>query len=202
MPQFLYFNTAPTILDMVNGLVISTAGLDMRKVPAGVTSLNIEIWGGGGSGSQADTATIIGSGGGSGAYCERLTKTVVPGSIINFTIGLGGISADATNGSSTTCDSMTAGGGVAGNEGIGTQIGGAGGTPSGGDINTNGSVGGTTTVVTAGNGGNAPNGGTGGAGGNSTTGSPGSTPGAGGGGANGGSHLGGNGANGGIRFSW
>lgn len=133
------------ILDMVNGELIDIAGASARKVPSGVTLINIEIFGGG----QAGTASFFGGAGGkAGGYAIRFQKSVSPGDTIDFDIGLGGVN-DSEAGADTTCDGMTAtGGGTAG-------------TTSGGEINVQeigslGETGGANPYsgATAGNGGN------------------------------------------------
>ncbi|CAN5221723.1 hypothetical protein BH09BAC2_BH09BAC2_10400 [soil metagenome] len=63
-------------------------------VPAGVTSIVGEAWGAGGGGAA-------GGGGGGGAYLVTEKLTVVPGSSITITIGLGGI-ASGSEGSGGT----------------------------------------------------------------------------------------------------
>lgn len=178
-------------------------------VPAGVTSVTVEIWGAGGGGGGSNSNGIGGSGGGSGAYSTR-TVTVSPGANIPFTIGTGGAAGVAAGGngaaggnSSITIggSTLTANGGTGGQGNAGTS--GTGGTASGGTTNipgNNGTVGGAS----GGNGGNAPNGGTGGIGATNNDGNPGNTPGGGGGGGErgGGNRAGGSGARGEIRFTY
>jgi hypothetical protein len=61
--------------------------------PTGVTSIQVECWGGGGAGGSASTASSSGSrsggGGGAGSYVKK-TLTVVPGTVYNLVVGLGG----------------------------------------------------------------------------------------------------------------
>ena len=81
-------------------------------VPAGVTELWISAvagGGGGGSGSGGDSS-FFGGGGGSGGAGESIVKrkfTVVPGSVIDISIGAGGIGSIA---STATGSAPTAGG--------------------------------------------------------------------------------------------
>jgi hypothetical protein len=58
-------------------------------VPAGVTSLTVEVWGAGGRGSSRST-TGEGGGGGGGAY-SRSALNVTPGQIINYYVGFGSL---------------------------------------------------------------------------------------------------------------
>jgi hypothetical protein len=61
-------------------------------VPAGVTSIQIEAWGGGAGGKSApNTKGFVGGGGGGGAYAKRNAITVVPGTTYTITApGSGG----------------------------------------------------------------------------------------------------------------
>lgn len=182
--------------DMVDGEVFTTNGFQARTVPAGVTSITIEIWGPGASGSNT-LASGTGKGGGAGGYCKRNTKSVTPGDVISFFIGRGASAQSTANSNGvsatqdTTCDGMTAEGGVGGN-----NVTGGGGGASGGDVNTSG------TVTTTANGANAPvnGGGVRGLGGANPT--SGTAPGTGGGAKSSGTGPSGAGANGGIRFTF
>jgi hypothetical protein len=96
------------------------------QIPAGVTSVKIELWGAGGGGGAAYAYWIpgplgtqtqgyqSGSGGGAGGY-GHFTINVVAGNIINFTVGNGG-NAGVTGvqpliGGSTSCQGFTSFGG-------------------------------------------------------------------------------------------
>lgn len=62
--------------------------------PTGVTSIQVECWGGGGAGGSASAATSTtparsGGGGGAGSYVKK-TIAVVPGIVYNLVVGLGG----------------------------------------------------------------------------------------------------------------
>lgn len=66
-------------------------------VPAGVTLLTVEVWGGGGRGGQdANHPNLAcpGSGGGSGSYAQSVV-TVTPGQTLPVVVGSGGGTADA-----------------------------------------------------------------------------------------------------------
>jgi len=148
-------------------------------VPAGVTSLKIECWGGGGAGAWTSSSGRAGGGGGGGAYAKS-NLIVTPGQAFSYVIGVGGNGGNASsvvkNGGDTYFGSpstvMAKGGlGVANN----TSPGSAGGQASA-------SVG---NVVTR-NGGNGGNG----------TGAGGCDASGGGGGGAGSDFAGGNGVNG------
>ena len=134
--------------------------------PQGVTSVQVEAWGGGaGARDAANTKGHVTGGGGGGAYARRNTITVVPGNSYSFTIGNGG--ASNTNGGNTTAIingvTITAAGGSTGvASNTGTVNGGAGGTiaASVGDVRFSGGNGGSGL----GNGG-GPGSGSGGGGG-------------------------------------
>ena len=65
-------------------------------VPAGITQVTIEAWGGGGKGgSRSGTSNGFGGGGG-GAYARKLV-TVVPGTTYTVTVGTGAITTAAGN---------------------------------------------------------------------------------------------------------
>jgi len=133
-----------------------SSGAGVETVPAGYTTVVIEIWGGGGGGSLADgTAAWLGGGGG-GGY-SRSSYAVTGGQTLNYSVGLAGgqnIHDNGIGGTDSTVSSgtkaittMTASGGG----GAGTN--GAGGTASGGNqanvAGTNGvlsGAGGTTTA--------------------------------------------------------
>lgn len=154
-------------------------------VPAGVTSVEIELWGGGASG-QGDVGT---AGGGGAAYIHTVIA-VTPGDVLNFVVGTGGASSTTSsqnNGAATTFAKnggaaiFTAGGGT----------GAAGGTASGTGqfFSITGQRGGLgvgagaiSGFVVAGTGGDCPRGGPGGPGGlaGAASGYPGVAPGGGG----------------------
>jgi hypothetical protein len=65
-------------------------------VPAGVTEITVELWGGGGSGGNVQG----GSGGGGGGAYTRAVLTVAPGNSFTVTVGGGGV-ATASGGTSS-----------------------------------------------------------------------------------------------------
>lgn len=138
---------------------------DTWEAPTGVTSVQAECWGPGGSGGAyyagvADdpftkenefVAPIDGHGGGGGAYAKKLAITVIPGNFYTVTIGVVGTS-DTWFSSSSTVLAKRGQNGSTGAAGLGGTA-----TASIGDTKIAGSNGSTTT------GGNAGNGGAGGA---------------------------------------
>jgi hypothetical protein len=198
--------------------------------PAGVTSILVECWGGGGSAATGGPSTN-GAGGAGGEYAAQ-TVAVTPGNSYNFTVGAGGaaVSGSAHAGNDGVNTSFTADAGVtvtghAGKHGssVASGGGGAGGSGSANTTHYTGGTGGSASPYSgsggssagsaaAGNTGSgygtatsAPTGG--GAGGagtganSGTNGSPGSQPGGGGGGTYG-STTSGAGATGQIRITY
>ncbi|MBZ9629060.1 T9SS type A sorting domain-containing protein [Psychroflexus sp. CAK1W] len=199
------------------------------EIPAGVTQITVEVWGGGGRGGSRTGNKTTGGGGGGGAYSLQIVN-VSPGQVINYTVGAGSndtnpggtseaslegnVFVRAVGGNSVPNDSNIGATGGATTNGIGDIkfSGGtgsnsedgiyAGGGGSSAGINANG-----TDAIDGRIGAAAPDGG--GNGGNGAlkgdNGFPGLVPGGGGGGGyfqgnNGG--AGGAGANGRVRFSF
>ncbi len=113
------------------------SGSGTYTVPAGVTKVQIEAWGGGGGSGSFTGGTSGGTGGASTVNHVGLAPAV------NLSAGGGVGSAAATNNTPT--------------------VGGAGGAASGGTVNTSGSTGGTGSIPSSeahgGDGGASPNGG-------------------------------------------
>jgi|HubBroStandDraft_1064217.scaffolds.fasta_scaffold68079_2 hypothetical protein len=157
-------------------------------VPAGVSQIEVELWGGG-SGSFASVATSPSGGGSGGGYARKRIQGVTPGQIINVTIGNGG-NAGSTSGASAGAGGTTSFGQYASATGgslnylaspASPQLGA---TPSGiginGDLNLAGSAGQSGILNQGGMGGGAAMGGSQNSG---TTGVAGITPGGGAAGA-------------------
>ncbi len=180
-----------------------TAGSDTFTVPAGVTKIMVEVWGGGGGGGGGSGGSG-GGGGGAGGYAKGIFS-VSAGQIYSITVGAFGdpdaaVTSDVQAGSggsssfvsptSTTLLSATGGSGGFGSLSSSRNQGGSGGVGSGGSIALSGQGGEGGIVSTpsyGGTGGNAPFGGPGGngaQGGGAYTRSPGTGiwPGGGGGG--------------------
>jgi hypothetical protein len=124
-------------------------------VPAGVTRISTEIWGGGGGAGGAANASGAGGGGGGGGFSEGVF-TVMPGQTIAVTVGLGGTGGDGaqngTTGGTTSFgsfNSATGGGGGGFGDGFG-GVGGAGGSATGGTLNLPGGVGGPASFPAGG----------------------------------------------------
>ncbi|HEX2616441.1 MAG TPA: hypothetical protein VHL57_02810, partial [Flavobacteriales bacterium] len=195
------------------------------NVPAGVTQITVDAWGGGGAGGGGTNAGTLqargGGGGGGGAFVTKVL-TVTSGSTLNVVVGgsvAGTAGGNGANGNASTITGFEAqvfaagGSAGAGNPSGGSPAGGAGGTQaaSQGDIETpggNGTSGASGLGISSGAGGAGANGGAGGpaittgqANGNNGT-----APGGGGGGArtsqNGGNTTGGNGAAGRVVISY
>lgn len=180
-------------------------------VPAGVTAIQVECWGGGGAGGGAGgSLNVTGRGGGGGAYARVNTFAVVPGETVTITVGSGGNGASNASGGAGGNSSVSYGGITvalaAGGQGGTTATGNNGGnTPGGaassciGDVVFNGGNGGGGGFGGGGGGGGAA--GSTGAGGNGGTGSSVEAGGTGGAGGNGGPTGGGSGGNGGNQPS-
>lgn len=172
-------------------------------VPAGVTIVKVECWGGGGAGGGANGSAPTnraGGGGAGGAYTLVNTISVSPGQIISVTVGAGGIGnysndnggnpGNGGNGGTSVFNSIipvSAIGGEGGKEGFSGDATGAGGvTTTGGTFNGGaGASGSTASNYSGGGGGGAGNGSSGSASTNYIGGSGGSGAIAGGNGANG-----------------
>jgi len=222
MPGFIYQSfsqTSPQTFNSSGNFV----------VPAGVTSITVQAWGGGGSGGGSTNAGSFtgrgGAGGGGGAFASS-TITVSPGASLNVVVagqatGNPGTTGSAGGNSTITgfeAQILAAGGqGGTGNTSGGSPAGGAGGTAaaSAGTTRTAGANGGNGATATfpssasSGAGGTGANGG--GAGGasigsGSANGNTGTAPGGGGGGSrtsqSDGNRTGGLGASGRIIISW
>ena len=102
-------------------------------VPAGVTALDVKIWGAGGGAGGMGYNTEAGGGGGGGGYTMLATLVVTPGEEITVTVGAGGAGGYNTGDGVAGGDSSfgaygSAGGGGGGIHGYGS---GAGGGPGG-----------------------------------------------------------------------
>ncbi|MFT3795305.1 GEVED domain-containing protein [Flavobacterium sp.] len=147
--------------------------------PAGVTSVQVETWGGGGGGGYAKNTNGYGGGGGGGGGYTSTSVSVVPGTTYYYTIaagGAGGLAATntaATPGGSSCFGTGAACTGILSSAGGGTQGSNAIVPASANGPGGAGGVGGTFNGGNGGNGVNATNatgGGGGGGGGASTTG--------------------------------
>lgn len=181
------------------------------QVPAGVTQIEVEVWGAG-AGSFASTSSIASGGGGGGGYGRKRIIGLTPGQAISVTVGAGGTGGTtggvvpASGQGSSFGSFLSATGGTVNPLATASspQLGGSPGYGQGGDVNLFGSagqsgigntggmggagaMGGMQNSGTSGNAGLAPGGGASGAG----TGATGST-----------AYAGANGAGGLVVVRW
>ncbi len=147
--------------------VASYNSSDSFTVPAGVTQVEVEVWGGG-SGSFASVSGTPSGGGSGGGYARRRVTGLTPGQVVAVSVGaggqggvVGGQGASAGGTSSFGSYVSATGGQLNGNANTGSPIFGAtpGGSGVGGDVNINGSAGQVGYGSNGGNGGAAPMGG-------------------------------------------
>lgn len=123
------YTPAPTVVTQ------NVAGVYTWTCPAGVTSVQVDVWGAGGGGGGGNS-THGGGGGGGGSYAQEPSYPVVPGTVYTYVVGDGGD-------------------GSVNNQGFGDD-----GNPSYFDLN--GITGGPGVYAPAGSGSSGLNGGTGG----------------------------------------
>jgi hypothetical protein len=152
-------------------------------VPAGVTSITVEAWGGGGKGGTVSIVGVTSGGGGGGAYTRKVL-TVSPGNIFTATVGAGSTTTAAGGDSwfSTNSTVLSKGGNSVANN---SATGAAGGLASAciGDISYNGGNGANGAGILGGGGGSSA--GTASNGANASGSTAGSAPSGGGNGGNG-----------------
>lgn len=219
----------------INGALIAqttttfNSGTGTFTVPAGVKSITVEVWGGGGKGGGVSGGGPLHAGGGGGGAYSRSVLSVTNGQQFSYSVGAGSITngtpgGDSWFGSASTVmakggasvinTNNTATGGVGGAAGSGfgtvkysggngftsTGDGGGGGSSAGTGANGTNATGATGAVAPTG-GGNGGNGQTG-----SGSGSVGSAPGGGGGGSrktgSNSTQVGGNGASGRVSITY
>lgn len=182
-------NTVPTIF--TSPKKFETPGTFTWVVPPSVTSICVEVWGGGGNGG-INVSGLRGGGGGGGGYGYQCF-TVVPGTTYT-------ISVAAAEGTSSVSSLISATGGTSGTGGINNTFGfgGIGGSSSA-TFNISGSVGfgGDNYIGAGGTGGNGGNGGA-----PDPCGRNGSAPGGGGSGASNCGGATGSGARGQVYIYW
>lgn len=72
-------------------------------IPAGVTSITVDCWGGGGGGGGVgSSANDSRGGGGGGGACSTITFAVTPGTVFNIDIGAGGSAGSNSGGNGGT----------------------------------------------------------------------------------------------------
>lgn len=175
-------------------------------VPAGVFTLDVELWGGGGGGGGSGAGGGTAGGGGAGGYARGIFA-VTPGQVIACTIGAtgsaGGPGGAGGAGGTTSFGALISATGGAGGQPNPSGAGGAAGVGSGGIINLGAGSGstGAASNVQGGAGAAASGGGGGGGGGAQGAAGGGAIPGGGGGGG-GSSSTGGPGARGQIHVRY
>ncbi len=145
------------VYSTTSGSSTFTTGSGSFVVPAGVTSIKCECWGGGGSGGAP--ANFGGGGAGGGEYAAEYSLATTPGETLTYTVGAGSLTS--ANGGDTYVqrsgtDLVRAHGGTTANGTTG-QLGGTGSTNS---VHFNGGNGGNGAT-------DASNNGSGGGGGSS-----------------------------------
>jgi hypothetical protein len=114
-----------TLQKFQNRVLITPVGSGPWTVPAGVTLLSVEVWGGGGAGGAGFGGA--GGGGAAGGYSSGF-MVVTPGGIVACTVGNGATGSGA--GTGTTFGPFSGGGGASGANGA-SGTGGAGGASPG-----------------------------------------------------------------------
>jgi hypothetical protein len=123
--------TAVSTGSFTNMQVYSAAGSSTFTVPAGVTKIMVEVWGGGGGGGNS-SATVTGTvGSGAGGGYGRSIISVVPGENYSVIVGAGGTAGSGDGGTSSFGTILNATGGIGGNSIGGTSFK----TPNGGTSN-------------------------------------------------------------------
>ena len=108
---FMFMVTMLGSYAQTSGVPYTTTGNGTWTCPAGVTSVTVQCWGGGGAGGGCAYASgtysyEVGGGGAGGSYISY-TVSVTPGNVYNFTVGAGGTGVAGT---STTAGNGNAGG--------------------------------------------------------------------------------------------
>lgn len=140
-------------------VTFTTAGLGSWVVPVGVTSITVEAWGAGGGGQRSNGNPSAG-GGGSGGGFVKATRTVIPGSTINFFVGSGGSGDPTSSGIQNGEASWFVANNViyaVGGRGAGSAVTSGNTWGTGTNALTSGNLGGNVTSTYGGNGGNAGN---------------------------------------------
>jgi hypothetical protein len=158
----------PSIKPGFGSGVKSFISSDTFTVPAGVTQVEVEVWGAG-SGSFASLPGLASGGGSGGGYARKLVTGLAPGQVVPVTVGAGGAAGTASGtpagsgGTSSFGQFVSATGGSLNYQAT-TSAPGNGATPPGtgidGDVNFSGSAGQAGILNQGGMGGAAPMGGT------------------------------------------
>ena len=104
---FLFLAGLPNLSFGQTTATFSTVGTTTWTCPAGVTSVQVECWGGGGAGGGVANVKYILAGGGAGGNYEVATVQVVPGTVYNIVVGAGGVGVlSPANGGSGSASSF------------------------------------------------------------------------------------------------
>lgn len=161
--------------------VFDAPGTNQFVVPAGISRIMVEVWGGGGGGGSAPSESH-GAGGGGGGYGKGVFG-VAPGTGYTVVVGAGG-AASVAGGATSFGNLISATGGAGGSNSLSVGTGGLGGTSSAA-INITGGVGQCSMTLGGNGGGSAGNGGSGGNGDSGSGAGNGLAPGGGSGGGEG-----------------
>lgn len=154
-------NTGSATGRLLSFQVLTTGTGATYTKPSNVTSILIEMVGGGGGGGGASSSATGGSAGGGGGGGGYVRAYISPASsTYTYSVGTSGAGGAAgnnagTSGGNTTFSTFTANGGAGGGGDInhvvvsGGGVGGAPGTPSGGNVNINGGNGTNGIVITS-----------------------------------------------------
>ena len=99
---FLFLAGMPSLTYGQTTATFSTVGTTTWTCPAGVTSVQVECWGGGGAGGGVANVKYILAGGGAGGNYQVATVQVVPGTVYNIVVGAGGVGARRAAAAETT----------------------------------------------------------------------------------------------------
>lgn len=142
----------------INVRYFTATGAGTYTPTSGMVQCMVEcLGGGGGAGGSAPASLACSPGGGSGGYCRKLYTAAQIGGSKALVVGAGGAggvgAANGSNGADTTFNAgaLTAGGGVGSvfTTVIDTDLGGVGGSASGGDLNIAGTAGGLSMAGVA-----------------------------------------------------
>ena len=161
------------------GVTKTTPGTYTYTVPAGVTSIKLEAWGGGGAGGSASigsTAYNVRGGGGAGGSYASTIISVTPGDVINYTVGAGASPLSTFSTGNVAAGALSSAN-LNGGANVLKALGGNGGLCSAATTGAVNSIGGAAftsenigpTSFYGGSGGNAATGGSGGGGGSAGT---------------------------------
>ncbi|TDE45909.1 choice-of-anchor D domain-containing protein [Flavobacterium rhamnosiphilum] len=116
-------------------------------VPAGVTSIQVEAWGGGGAGGGATKNSSGAGGGAGGGYVKNTAFTVVPGTVYTINVGTGGVGGNSTGGAggASWFQSSSTIKAVGGNGGISSESNNT--TAAGASASTTGNIGWSSTFT-------------------------------------------------------